>query len=208
MATRMRLPGSCLLAFLLIGTLGGCGGGSDSASTPAGPTATTEPSATSAPTQAPPSAAPMACSLVTAADVTAAFAVTAAPGAPGPNNSCEYGSTSSKLTIDGVAASLRIEADLVTSSQSAFDAAYLGDNGYASGDKLAGVGTIGYSALGSTDGSGLTSGAAKATVLTATGVTINIELGAVNSADQATLRTAANKAKVEALIKTAVEHAA
>lgn len=207
MSRSLRLSATCVSAAFLVGMTGGCGGGSDSA-TPTGSTATTQASTTSAPTQAPLSTAPSACSLVTAADVTAAFKAAAAAGAPGPNNSCEYGSTSSKLTINGVAASLRIEADVVTSSQSAFDAAYLGDNGYASGDALAGVGMLGYSALGSTDGSGLTSVAAKATVLTASGVTINIELGAVNSADQATLRTAANKANVEALMKTAVDHVA
>ena len=205
-----RLSAARLSVVLLVGVIGGCGGGGDTASTTAGDgTATTEASGTSEPgTQAPPSAAPDACSLVTAADVTAVFKVPAAAGVPGGlpgiDNACLYGGIDSKLTIDGVRASLKISTDLVTSFKEAFDTAYLGSGGYAAGDSLDGVGMLGYSALGRTDASGLSGDAAQATVLTASGVTVNIDLGVSNSADQATLRTPANKANVEALMKIAV----
>ncbi len=210
---------------LLIGVsafgLAGCGGGGDDESTdddaPAGDTSTDEADAdeagedadvttSEAGAPAAATAAPDSCTLITPEDIKTTFGVDAEAGVLGPNNTCEYGSTSSDLTIDGVDASLRVSADLMTAHPKNFESAYVGSGGYEAGDAAAlkGLGVVAYSRLGEVDESGLSSGVASSTVLTAGGVTVNVELGVVNSRDQTKLRSPAAKTKLEALTRTAV----
>ena len=201
--------------------LAGCGGGESTDDAPAGEAssngadavedeagedADVTTSEAGAPTAAAATAAPDSCTLITPEDIKTTFGVDAEAGVLGPNNTCEYGSTSSDLTIDSVDASLRVSADLVTADRKNFESAYVGSGGYEAGDAAAlkGLGLVAYSRLGDVDDSGLSSEAASSTVLTASGVTVNVELGVSNSRDQTTLRSPANKTKLEALTRTAV----
>jgi len=197
--------------------LAGCGGGgesSDGDTAPAGDTSTDEADAnadvTTGEAGSPPAtaatAAPDGCTLITPEDIKATFGVEAEAGVLGSNNTCEYGGISSDLTIDGVDASLRVSADLATANPKNFESTYVGSGGYDAGDAAAlkGLGVIAYSRLGDVEDSGLSSEVATSTVLTATGVTVNVELGVVNSRDQTKLRSPAAKTKLEALTRTAV----